>query len=41
MRRARAAVLLARLALAHAMVIQRITGANDSELAFASSGGGT
>ena len=41
MRKAKAAVLLAQLALAYTMVIQRITGSNNSELAFASSGGGT
>lgn len=41
MRKAKAAVLLAQFALAYTMVIQRITGSNNSELAFASSGGGT
>ena len=41
MRNAKAAVLLAQFALAYTMVIQRITGSNNSELAFASSGGGT
>ena len=33
--------LMALVLTTHAMVIQRITGANNSQLAFASSGGGT
>ena len=37
----RMVVLLLLLSSARAFVIQRITGANSSELAFASSGGGT
>ena len=37
----RMVVLLLLLSSARAFVIQRITGANSSELAFASSSGGT